>query len=298
MILSFRGIFCFLMGFMKGLLAINPGISYNKTESSLGGKKMKRIFALAALLTILLCGCGDDGPEAVSLGAASFRYAPEDQTFHMMLVLCDQEGREIATPGKMEITIEDDQGNVLYQGKEKIKKEDFQEGRKIQKKKHLAAQIRIPGEKLKLGKSVSGTVKFSIKNGFSYHLKDLSCEANNCLPVEELSFTYEQLPQEIHIKDPFWHSESVYRIDELTWNADPSMGGIVNLAVRGQKLDGEKGTGPDMIRYDVYDAQGEKVQGGELYMGRYEIGDSFTAQLILSNLIPGETYAIQFSANQ
>ena len=258
---------------------------------------MKRVFALAALLTILLCGCGK-GPKAESLAAASFRYEPGEQAYYLLFALCDQEGQEIAVPGKVELCIEDEQGNVLYQGKEKITETDFQADQKIRKEKHLAAKIAISEEKLQKGKSVSGTVKFSVKNGFSFHLKDLSCEAKNCLPIQELSFVCQEIPQDIHIKDPFWHSESVYRVEGLTWMAEPAMGGNVNLIVKGKKLDGEKGTGPDLIRYDVYDPQGEKVQGGELYMGRYEKGNSFTAQLLLSDLIPGETYVIRFSGNQ
>lgn len=260
---------------------------------------MKRVFVLAVMAALLLCGCGggDEG-KADSLGAASFRYAPEEQAYHLLFALCDQEGREIQVPGKVELSIEDQQGNVLYEGKEKIQAEDFEADQKIRKKKHLAVRIRIPEDKVKPGKSVSGTVKFSVKNGFSFHLKDLSCEANNCLPIEAFSFVSQQLPLEIRIKDPFWHSQSAYRVDKLTWMAEPAMGGIVNLMIHGEKTEGANGTGPDLIRYEIKDEKGEKVQGGELYMGRYEAGDSFTAQLILNDLIPGEEYAIEFSSNQ
>ena len=260
---------------------------------------MKRVFLLAAMLALLLCGCGsDNGNQAESLGAASFRYAPEDQAYHLLFALCDAEGQEIQVPGKVEISIEDQLGNVLYAGKEKIQPEDFEADRKIRKKKHLAAKIRIPEDQVKQGKSVSGTVKFSVKNGFSFHLKDLSCEANNCLPIEDFSFVSQQLPMEIKIKDPFWHSQTAYRVDQLTWMAEPAMGGIVNLMIHGEKTLGAAGTGPDLIRYEIQNTQGEKLQGGELYMGRYEEGDSFTAQLILNDLTPGEEYVIEFSSNQ
>ena len=259
---------------------------------------MKRILALAALLALLLCGCGsEEGPQVAALTESALKYSAEKEEFDLYFVLADEEGAETAAEAKVEIRIEDDQGNVLYKGREKLTLEDFAENTKIHKKNHLAARISIPQAELKPGKSPSGTVYFSVKNGFAFHFKDQSCEALNCLPLQEFSFVCNEIPQDVVIRDPFWHSESRYQVQELSWLAEPYMGGMVILTVQGTKLEGPAGTGPDLITYEVVDRKGEKLQGGELYMGRYEKGDSFSAQIMLNGLIPGEEYILHFYGN-
>ena len=261
---------------------------------------MKKLIILASVLVLLLCGCGSGGSEAeiTQVKEASFLFVEDTQEYVLLFALCDENGEEVASSAKVSIEIEDERGNLIYKGKKKLREDDVGHFGGKKQKKHNRARVRIDPDEMKPGKSTSGTVYFSVKKTFKFSFEEEQCKAELCLPIQQYYFEMQQTPQEIIIKDPFWHSEAKYRVDKLSWDAERYMGTVVNLTLHGQKVQGPKGTGTDMIRYQIVDSNGEVQQSGEIYMGRYSDGDKFTASIFCNDLIPGEDYLIQFSGNE
>ena len=159
---------------------------------------------------------------------------------------------------------------------------------------HLLAKITIPRDEIQPGKSTSGIVTFTVSRWLSFSFKDLTCEASSCFPVRDIEFHCETLGDELPVRDPFWHAIARYQVDKLTWEPDRYTGGTGVLKVEGMTIERPVGTGMDMIRYEVLDRQGKKIQGGELYLGNFKEGDRFTAGIQFYTLMPGEAYDVSF----
>ena len=253
---------------------------------------MKKLLILAAALALLLCGCGKYQVDGVE--QCSYRQNRESGAYELKFALLDPEGQEVAAPAKVTVSVEDDLGNVLYEDKMKITQEDFDWFQLKDQKNHYLANIEIPADALAPGRSVSGQVKFRVKKAFAFSFKNLSCEAVNCLPIQDVSFICEGMNQEFAIRNDFWNSESIYRVDDLSWQLDRYTGTTATLSIKGQKVQGSKGTFADMIRYQVKDSEDQVIQSGELYLNHYSDGKGFDAMLFFSNLTPGEEYTLRF----
>ena len=256
---------------------------------------MKRLIAVLGLITLLLCGCGADSDKVMVVAGETLLYSEENGEYNLYFILRDLMGNEVTTPAKVSIRIEDELGNLVYKGKKKITEEDFIFTDQVTFGDHHFARITIPAEDLKPGQSVYGTVKFKVSRLFSFSFKK-TCQAEACLPLREFLMDCPQINEDLPIRDPFWHSVSTYRVDSLTMDWQPYMENSVNLLVNCRKLEKAKGTGADVIRYDVTDRKGEVVQGGELYLGNYRVGEKITASILLNHLLPGEKYSISFSS--
>lgn len=260
---------------------------------------MKKILWLAVLLTVLLCGCGSGGNQkAESLTGVTFQLSEDGRDYDLFFVLQNKEGEEIASSARVKIRIEDELGTVLYDGEKKITESDFDTYEGFLQGEHYFARVQIPVYDILPGKSTSGTVYFEVSKGMSFSFKNLSCEAAMCLPIRDIAFDCGTLPRELILKDPFWHSEARYRVDQVSWISERSTGSMGSLVIEGVKTAGAKGTGPDMVRYQITSSQGKKIQGGELYLGRYDEGDPFKADIFLTNLTPGEKYIVDLSENE
>lgn len=255
---------------------------------------MKKLMLLFTLL-LVLSGCSAKY-QVETVDNLEFGFSQMEESYSLSFSLRDKEGNSLAVPAEVSLHIEDQKGNVLFDGEKKITEENYETEHSPVSGDRFKAQVILGREELTEGLTSSGTVTVKIKNGLAFSFKDLSCEADFCLPLKVCSFQYGELGQEILLEDPFWHSTSKYKITALTPIMDPYTEGNVNLLVEGVKTQGKAG-GMDQIRYRVSDSQGNSAGGGELYLGKYDDGDAFGAEILLYGLVPGESYQISFSGN-
>ena len=254
---------------------------------------MKKLLLLSIIVCLLLSGCSAKY-QVEGAGDLEFQYSQIEESYCLSFSLRDEEGKTLAVPAAVKIRIEDQKGTVLFEGEKKITEENYEKVHSPVAGDRFLARVVLNKQELQEGMTSSGTVTVKIKNGLAFSFQDLSCAADYCLPIRACQFRCGELGQEILLEDPFWHSTSRYQITALTPTMDPYTEGNGNLLVEGVKTAGKAG-GMDKIRYRLSDSQGNPKGGGELYLGKYDEGDDFRAEIFLYELIPGETYQISFS---
>ena len=258
-------------------------------------KKVKVIIGII-IVVVLVIAIGKISSHRVNtLTNWSFQYNDSTDDYSLFFALCDTKEREVAASGKVSIRIENENGQVVYEGKKAFDKSDFGTYDSKAAGEHFLADVRIGTDEMAEGSSENGTVYFTV-SGSDYVFDEVRCEAYN-LPTKEITIDVQELPQEICQKDWDGSVKEKLMITDVTYSTSSDMMAGITFSISGEKTFGSRTSlGYDMIDYQLCDGNGYVVDSGQIFIDKaLGTGDKFTDDsLTIYDLIPGETYVLTF----
>ena len=125
-------------------------------------KKVKVIIGII-IVVVLVIAIGKISSHRVNtLANWSFQYNDSTDDYSLFFALCDTKEREVAASGKVSIQIENENGQVVYEGKKAFDKSDFGTYDSKAAGEHFLADVRIGTDEMTEGSSENGTVYFMI----------------------------------------------------------------------------------------------------------------------------------------
>ena len=125
---------------------------------------------------------------------------------------------------------------------------------------------------------------------------EVNCAALYCLPMKDVTLETEQLPIELNVKGYDGKTESVIKIEEVTYKYDNSLTPRLEITVSGIKTYGGNKSGYDKISFKLYDSSSYLVDSGNLFLRGLSAGDKFKDDSItIYDIQPGESYLLKFA---
>lgn len=268
----------------------------------MGGGHMKKyckVIFLSLVLVLVVLSTGCSGSRIESMSNWTFQYNSGMDDYSLFFAFEDKNKNEIAGNANVDIKILDNTDTVLYDKTVSITKDDFHHFSNEVKGEHYLAEIRIPKEEIKKGKSSEGTVRFKVY--------DKNIEFNECicpnvyyLPIMDFAIEASQLPQEVVINGYTGAIATKLFIEDVEFVVEEGYSPLVNVIVTGKKTyaDAYLNSGVDNFAYQVLDCDGYVVESGPLFLTGLNQGDKFKDDTIrLYDLIPGAQYTIKFTQN-
>lgn len=146
------------------------------------------------------------------------------------------------------------------------------------------------------GKSISGTVYFTVYKDDVIQFEEVNCDALYCLPIKDVQVTFDTFPLELKIKDFMGGTASVIQIQGAEYQFDKEYFPQLTITITGEKKSGNSSSGYDMIDYKLYDSAGYMVDSGQIYLPSLNAGDKFKDDsVVIYDVVPGESYVFQLS---
>ena len=89
-----------------------------------------------------------------------------------------------------------------------------------------------------------------------------------------------------------------FRIDSVEGEADTDGIPSIRATVSGEKLSESGDFVMNMFSYKVYDSEGYVTDTGKIYLNDLAAGDKFRHELTIYDVVPGESYTIQFTDSE
>ena len=252
-------------------------------------KKFSKLVGITFLLFVLV-GCGKN---VETLKNWDFQYNNGSNNYSLFFGLADQDGKDVSAPASIDIRIEDDFGDVLYEGQKTINEKDFDYYTSNARGTEYLANVIIGANEISEGKSSSGKVYFTV-SGKDFYFDECSCDVFYDLPTKAFDIAAPYLPTEMEFYS--WDGSLASSIVIEKISATEELGEVV-VTVYGEKTYGSSNS-YENITYRVKDESGYVVDSGYMYLGEVYSGDKFKEEIYLFELIPGEKYTIEFSATQ
>ena len=141
-------------------------------------KKTKVIIGIVIVLVLVIIIGKISSHRVNTLANWSFQYNDSTDDYSLFFALCDTKEREVAASGKVSIRIENENGQVVYEGKKAFDKSDFGTYDSKAAGEHFLADVRIGTDEMAEGSSENGTVYFTV-SGSDYVFDEVRCEAYN-----------------------------------------------------------------------------------------------------------------------
>lgn len=259
---------------------------------------MKRVIVLiTAFLLVLLCGCSVAGSNVETLKGWSFQYNEGTKDYSLFFGLCDKNEKYLAADASVAIRIENENGNIVYEGTKSITPNDFGTYTSQIAGERYLANVRIAAKDILEGTSSNGTVYFTVTNNNTFVFEECNCSALYCLPVKDIQLVVESLPVELQRKGYDGAIEAKISITDVKYDIDSSLSSSrMTITLFGEKIYGTKSSmSYDIISYKLYDSGDYLVDSGQVYLGTsLSVGDKFRDDsLVIYDLIPGETYTLE-----
>ena len=278
--------------------------------------KKVSIFASCVLLLALLCSCTVPAKitEMIEKTESSvqsmksveyisnwaFQYNPTTENYSLFFQLTDEDGMPVAAPVDVAVRIENEAGEVVYEGSGRVEEEYFANFTSEAMGEQFLGEALIPADQIQPGKAESGTVYFTV-TGEDFGFDECQCPARYCLPIAQTTVEGEGLPVELTLKDFEGRMTSKIRIDGVEFVPDERVSDWGSLIVKGEKTAEGSGItiGSDLVDYKLCDSEGYVVKTGTLYLQNLSAGDAFKDDsVLLSDLVPGEHYTVRFAASK
>lgn len=256
----------------------------------------------------LLCGCYEIKPtfkennsniETIeTLKSWSFQHNDGTSDYSLFFGLCNKSGEFISVDVDVDIRIVNDENELVYQGKKSVSEENFSYYTNKISGEQFLADVRISELEINQGKSLNGTVYITVSKENSVFFNEVKCEAFNCLPIKDVQLIADSLPYEINIKNFSGKIESKIQIENVTYVFDKKISPMLTVTVYGVKTYSDKSefsSAFETFRYKLYDSEGYVVNEGMVMPSSLENGDKFKEDILIYNIIPGESYEIKFS---
>lgn len=262
----------------------------------------KTIFVIFLLVVLCLCGCSPFNSVILqrsnieTLKGWSFQYNQETNDYSLFFGLLNEKDKYIYADVDVDIRITDEDGNELYNQTRSVTKKDFGYYTSQVAGEQYLAEIRIKADEIKEGVSSSGKVYLTVYKEGIVRFDEVNCVALYCLPTKDVSLETEQLPIELNVKRYDGKTESVIKIEDVSYKYDNSMTPRLEITVSGVKTYGSNKTGYDLISYKFYDSSGYLVDSGNLFLKDLSAGDKFKDDSItIYDVQPGEFYLLKFA---
>ena len=261
---------------------------------------MKKTRCLLPLLFVLLLlsGCAFK-PQVQTMKGWSFQYNSGTDDYSLFFGLCDKNEKYLSASADVEIRIVNDRDELVYSGTKSITEDDFGTYSNQLVGERFLANVRISPSELHKGSSNSGTVYFTVTSD-TFGFDEAQCDASYCLPIKDVQLNLPPLPVEVQETSSYFGVLSKVSITDVSYSLDDSsLSPCLRVTISGEKTYAHKtyGSGLSFIDYKLLDQDGYVVDSGSVYLdSSLSVGDKFRDDsLILRNIIPGETYSLQFS---
>ena len=264
---------------------------------------MKKLFSIILLLMLLsFCGCSDtiskmlDDSNIETLKSWSIQYNEGTKDYSVFFGLLNKNDKYISADVDVDIRIEDESGNELYKATHTVSKDNFgYYTSKVAGEQYLA-EIRIKESEISKGTSTSGKLYLTVYKEGVVSFDEVNCEALYCLPVRSITLNANNLPVELKVKDYSGRTESIIKIEDVSYTADYDLSPEMSITISGIKIYGSNNQSYDIISYKLYDSAGYMVNSGNVFLKDLNSGDKFKDYSItVYDIKPGETYTLKFS---
>lgn len=264
---------------------------------------MKKTILIALLLVVsCLCGCSYFGSGILpggnikALKSWSFQYNQGTDDYSLFFGLQNENDKFIAADVDVDIRITDEDGNELYKQTRSVTKEDFGYYTNQTAGEQYLAEIRIKASEIEKGVSSSGKVYLTVYKEGVARFDEVNCTALLCLPTKDISLEAEQLPVELKVKGFDGKTESIIKIEDVSFKCDSSVSPCLEITVSGTKIYGVDKSTYDTISYKLYDDSGYLVDSGNIFLMNLGEGDTFKDDSVtIFDVKPGESYLIKFT---
>lgn len=196
-------------------------------------KKVKVIIGIIIVVVLVIVIGKISSHRVNTLANWSFQYNDSTDDYSLFFALCDTKEREVAASGKVSIRIENENGQVVYEGKKAFDKSDFGTYESKAAGEHFLADVRIGKDEMAEGSSEKGTVYFTV-SGSDYVFDEVHCEAYN-LPTKEITIDVQGLPQEICQKDWDGSVKAKLMITDVTYSVSSDMMAGITFSISGER---------------------------------------------------------------
>ena len=211
----------------------------------------------------------------------------------MFFGLLDSAGKATSSDAEVDIRIEDENGNILYEDSKSVSTNDFGYYSSQVRGEEYLAEIRIPESEIKEGTSEDGKVYLRVY-GDSFEFDEVNCEAFYCLPVKDIELTGKDLPNEISIYGYDGELTSKITVEDISVDFDKSIS-WAKITISGKKTFGGSSDFYDSFDYQILDSNGFVVHTGSVMLSRLREGDKFKDDSItFMDAVPGESYTLSF----
>lgn len=255
-----------------------------------------RLIAGICGLLLILSGCSfnvDNAARVETLKGWSFQYNDGTNDYSLFFGLLDKNNNPIAAEVDVEIRIVNDSDETVYTGTKTVSTSDYGYYTSQVLGEQYLANVRIPASAIVSGTSSSGKVYLTVHKENVVQFDEVNCDALYCLPVQDVQVYFDDLPQEIKVKDYMGGTAAVIEIQSAEYSFDSDYSPKLSITVSGQKLSGGDSIGYDMVSYKLYDSDGYMVDSGNLYLQSLSTGDKFREEITIYDVTPGETYTLK-----
>lgn len=255
---------------------------------------MKKIIVLfVCVMLLVLVGCDFDIINVETLKGWSFQYNESTNDYSLFFGLLDENDEPVAAEVDVDIRIVDDLGEEVYAGTKSVTTDDFDYYTSIIDGEQYLANVRIPAVEISQGGSSSGTVYFTVYKENVVQFDEVSCEVLSDLPIKDVKVKFETFPKDIKVRSIMGNIDSIIQIQKAEYSFEGEYSTKLTIIVSGQKISGSDSSGYDQISYKLYDSEGYIVDSGNMFLQSLSNGDKFRDEIIVRNVIPGETYNLE-----
>lgn len=263
---------------------------------------MKKCLSIVTLVVMLsLCGCsilsGDvTNSNIETLKGWSFQHNSGTNDYSLFFGLLNENGKYISDEVNVDIRIINDKEEEVYSATKTVSKEDFGHYESQASGSQYLANVRISADEITKGKSNNGTVYLTVYKDDVVRFDEVNCSALYCLPVADVQLTFQNLPIEIKAKGYGGSTESIIKITEVQYVYEKDFSPQLKIIVLGEKTYGKSNSVYDIVSYKLYDSNGYLIDSNNIYLSSLGVGDKFKEDsIIVYDIVPGETYSLQFS---
>ena len=260
----------------------------------MGVNKIK-LTILLMLMINSLGGCGMFSADVDSMNMWSFQYNEGTEDYSLFFGLSDKNEKHVSAPCSVNIRIENNDGNIVYEDTKKVERRDFGIYTNKKKGEQYLADVRIDADEIEEGSSGAGTVYFTV-TGKNFKFDEVNCEVISGLPLKSILISTEGLPITVHQKDWNGSIKSELQITDMDYKVEDNLENArVSFVLSGEKISGES-SGYDIIDYKLCDDEGYVVDAGHLFIGNsLAPGDKFRDDsLVIYDVPVGKNYTMKF----
>lgn len=224
----------------------------------------------------------------------SFQYNSGTEDYSFFFRFCNKNGKSVAVPCKVTMKIENENGDVVYEGTKEVERRDFGMYSSQARGEHLLANVRFKSDEIAEGNTANGTIYFTVE-GKNFLFDETRCEVDD-LPTKSIAIKVQDLPVTVCRQDSWSGArESELLITDVQCQIEEGLTPSASITVSGEKTYGSQDDiGVEMIGYQLCNHEGYVVDTGQILISKsLGVGDKFKDDsLTLYDLVPGEEYTL------
>lgn len=254
---------------------------------------MKQRFMLFLVLTVfVLTGCSLFGGDVEYINEWSFSRNEDTHDYSLMFGFTDKDGRGVASDATVDLRVESENGEVLYDDTLTVTEDDFANYSNALGREAYLCDIRIPETDIKKGTSQDGRAYIRVYNDF-IEFDDIDFEVYGDLPVEKFQIKTEALPKNINMKNYMGGVGGTLQIDGIEYKTEEYGVGL-EVIVSGTKLSQKGEFVSTSFDVQLIDEAGYVVDTGMVFLDNIAVGQKFKEDAyIVADPEPGKSYTLK-----